>query len=346
MAARTDQTTGKGQRGATLIEIVVVLAIVGIIMAPMAGILNRFVFLPARWEDQLALVASARETARWVAADARQAETFTASTNPDYGTFTWVERTGEATSTVSVVYTWNETSTSLMREETFGGELNSRTISESISAYEDVVISESGSIVTVALTSTRDQFFDTVTSTASTSAKQRTSAPTPQATPLPFRLAWDNLETGNASGGTGWESSWSLVGSADITTANTPVQQGIYHLRMEGHASQPGSAERTVNLSGLTGVRLQYYAKVDGFEAGDTVELRVSPDGDFVSNFTTIRIWTDAASNDTYFVYDDSLSASEPFVGTEFFIGFFSFANSGNDEFFIDDFEVVRTWSE
>ena len=69
-------------------------------------------------------------------------------------------------------------------------------------------------------------------------------------------------------------------------------------------------------------------------------------DGDFVSNFTTIQIFTNALTDDTYFFYDHSLASSEPFTGTEFFIGFFSFANNGADEFFVDDIEVVRSWSE
>lgn len=93
----------KAQQGVTLLEVVVAVAIMGFILAPLATILNQFVFLPSRWDTSLALTNDSRAVGHAIPADARQAQTFAAGTDPDYGTFSWTDRTGSTTSSVSVL---------------------------------------------------------------------------------------------------------------------------------------------------------------------------------------------------------------------------------------------------
>lgn len=67
-------------------------------------------------------------------------------------------------------------------------------------------------------------------------------------------IALEDFETGGTTGGIGWLSGWSLSGDAAVVAVGAP-HRGNYHPRLR---SSTGYAERAVNLSGLSGLRLQF----------------------------------------------------------------------------------------
>ena len=81
----------KDQTGLTLIELAVGLAILGLIMVPVMGIINQLIFVPAQWSATTNVLTSARNAVRWVAEDARQATSYTPGVDPEYGTFSWTD---------------------------------------------------------------------------------------------------------------------------------------------------------------------------------------------------------------------------------------------------------------
>ena len=100
-----------------------------------------------------------------------------------------------------------------------------------IEAYADVKIQEIGRLVTVSVTSSADAIRDTITHNAVIKAQMRPVHPVAQPEPPPFRLAWDDFESGAFGGGSGWLADWSVVGAASVTSEDTPLE-GVYHLRL------------------------------------------------------------------------------------------------------------------
>ena len=78
-------------------------------------------------------------------------------------------------------------------------------------------------------------------------------------------------------GGTGWLNPWDTAGGSatEVRTQDRP-HGGSEHLRLR---RAQGRASRDVDLSGRSGVHLQFWAKVSGFSAGHSAEVQVSPDG-------------------------------------------------------------------
>ena len=145
-------------------------------------------------------------------------------------------------------------------------------------------------------------------------------------------LPGDDLESGDFSVGSGWLYDWAPTGDVTVVKQGAP-HGGAYHLRMRTGNSY---VERAADLSGQSGLHLQLWAKVNSLEGADYVEALVSPDH---TNWTVVRTWTSADSDNTYHFVDIDLS---PYAMTsEFWIGFSSGMNSGNDRFYVDDLKIV-----
>lgn len=144
-------------------------------------------------------------------------------------------------------------------------------------------------------------------------------------------IAMEDFETGGSGGGTGWLSGWTFTGDASVVTADGPYQ-GSNHLRLRGST---GYAKRAVNLSGLSGLRLRFWAKVDSFEAGDTATLRLGPAG----NPTTVKTWTSADADNIYNSYDIDLSLYA--MAGDFRIVYQANMGGADDRFFVDDIQIV-----
>ncbi len=145
-------------------------------------------------------------------------------------------------------------------------------------------------------------------------------------------LPSDDFESGGWSGGSGWLYDWYHEGASGITNTDSP-HEGSYHLRMRRGNSY---VDRAADLSGLSGLHLQFWAKVRSFEGGDYVECLVSPDD---SQWTTVKTWTSADSDNTYHFVDIDLSPYT--MSSEFWIAFDSEMNNRNDYFYVDGLRIV-----
>ena len=326
----------KGERGVTLLEVAVGLAILGLILAPTAGIINQFIFLPAQISATNSVLTNSRAAVRVIAEDALQATSFTTSTAPDYGTFTWTDRAKFPVDTYSIRYSYDSSTTSLMREETINGTPLTRTITSDVATSTHVVLSESGGIVSATVTSTAEAILNEISRGVTVSVRMRVSPSADDDTPPPFRLAWDDVETGDLLGGGGWIEDWSISGNVDASSLFPPTAEGTYHLRLFDATS---TASRPVDLSTQDEVSLSLWIKVVAFSGSEQARLVVQPDG---GSPTTLRTWDVNTTNNTYFyVYEDLSSFS---MTNDFQISFeLDNADSG-DGFFVDDLEVLRLW--
>jgi len=153
-------------------------------------------------------------------------------------------------------------------------------------------------------------------------------------------LPWDNFESTWWHGGVGWLGDWTRsAAGCSVTNLEPPVYQGTYHARMVGANSW---IQRSSNLTGHSGLHLQFAARVRSFEANDTAFCRVSSDG---LVWTTLRTWRrlalDPDSDNTYHYYDYDLSSYT--MSSQFWIDFRTGAtNANNDYFYVDDVKIVK----
>lgn len=148
----------------------------------------------------------------------------------------------------------------------------------------------------------------------------------------PVTIASDNLESGGWGGGSGWLGNWSYSGDIDVTTQGNP-NGGYYHVRLRGST---GYMDRVIDLSGQTGVRLQFWAKANSFESGETATCLVSPDG---VDWTTVQTWVDGDDDNSYHLYDIDLSGFT--MLSQFYLAFEANMSAANDFLYVDDLAII-----
>ena len=110
---------------------------------------------------------------------------------------------------------------------------------------------------------------------------------------------------------------------------------GGFGLRLQ---RDTGHAERSVDLSGETAVRLQFWAKAESFETGETSTVSVSDDG---ISYTIVKTWVDGEDDAVYKLYDFDLTTFAPSLSSTYFIAFDANMSAPNDRFYIDDIRLV-----
>lgn len=331
----------KKQAGFTLIETAVVIALLGLIVAPLTGIIYHLIWIPGERSDVLTVLHDVRYAVRWITEDARQATTFTAGAEPDYGTFTWTDRSSDPTVSYTVRYHYSDTDDRLMREQTINGDPQTTediAIADNIQDYTDISIEESSGLITASITSGKDSARNSITRTGSVEAKMRPEIAVDGTYPPPYTLAWDDFESGGASGGSGWLWDWYSEGHASIVSTNNPYE-GTYHAQLTGG---DGYADRALDLTGQSNIRLQFWAKAYSFDnSSETVSCRVSSDG---QSWDTVRTWVDVVDDDNVYRFED-IDLSSYSMTDEFYIAFDATDLSGTYDFFwFDDLKVIRTW--
>lgn len=139
----------------TLIETVIALAVLGLLIPVITGTLFLMMTVPSRGGSILQTSLEADQAVQIVSLDARTALAFTAGVVPDYGTFTWTDYTVVPPVTEFVRYYYSSTITSLVREETVGSSVTSRSAASNIRSYGDVsFVPIAGYAVSVTVTST------------------------------------------------------------------------------------------------------------------------------------------------------------------------------------------------
>lgn len=328
---RRKRITLKRQSGVTLVEVILAMAILGIILVPIGASLSQFFWLPGPAQDELQMQEDLRQISRWVSDDVRQAESFTTGSDPNYGTFTWVDNSGTSALTYTVRYYRQETE--LLRELSIDSVPQStNSVARNIQNYSDVTFDLSAGILTGTATVTIDTLRGVTSRNATFQVKLRPQRLTAVPTPPPMTLAWDNFESDGWSGGWGWLYPWYYSGDAAIAATGTPYE-GTYHLRLR---RDTGFVDRALNLSGRSNVRWRFWAKVNSFEAADYAEALVSSDGTI---WYTVKTWTAADSDNTYHFVDIDLSSYT--MSSEFWIAFDAQMNATGDELYIDDLRIV-----
>ena len=94
----------KTQLGLSLVELTVTLAITAIITVPLSSILRTQIRLPAKLSNEASASRQVQKSTQVLADDAQSARSFTPGTNPDYGSFTWIELAGDEPVTVTSRY--------------------------------------------------------------------------------------------------------------------------------------------------------------------------------------------------------------------------------------------------
>jgi hypothetical protein len=151
---------------------------------------------------------------------------------------------------------------------------------------------------------------------------------------LPIQVAYDNFESGNWTGGTGWTDNWThSIASANVSHADP--YEGIYHLELNG----TDTVRRSVDLSSYDMARLRFWFKIIAFKKNDTVTLRVSSDN---ITWSPVKTWTNAELKNRYRFYDVNLTSYG--LSSRFWIRFDCSAQT-NRHFYIDNLEIVRTIS-
>jgi hypothetical protein len=85
----------RGQLGVTLLEVTLGMAISGIIAVPMVAVLGTQLTIPTKLVSQTKSVQGDQRSILVFSEDPASARTFTAGVEPEYGTFSWFEFSGE-----------------------------------------------------------------------------------------------------------------------------------------------------------------------------------------------------------------------------------------------------------
>ncbi len=153
----------------------------------------------------------------------------------------------------------------------------------------------------------------------------------PPGAPAPVTIAADNFESSTFSGGTGsWAFDWSPTGNATTTATGGPFE-GTFHLRLTGSDEIRRAASST-----LPNQRIQFWAKAESFEAGETATMSVSTNG---IDFTTVRTWVQAEADGVYRFEDIDVASFG--TSTEFWILFQANTSGVGDLFFVDDLKII-----
>lgn len=144
------------------------------------------------------------------------------------------------------------------------------------------------------------------------------------------QIAFDNLDSGTGSGGTGWADIWRGGGDVVITTRDGP-HSPRWHLRMR---RSTGYAQRLVNLSGVSNAKLVFWAKLRSFENSDRAFVQVSTDGG--ATFTTLRTFVNGEDDNVYKRYELPLASTSANTVLRFQAGM----SATSDYYYVDDVEV------
>ncbi|MCA9131061.1 MAG: hypothetical protein KDB22_28450, partial [Planctomycetales bacterium] len=147
-------------------------------------------------------------------------------------------------------------------------------------------------------------------------------------------VAADGFESGNFAGGSEqWDTgSWVASGDATVRSDTSPAS-GSKHARLR---RSTGDLQRTVDVTGLTDVRLQFSAKLISFEGSDRADVKVSGDG---TNWTTLQSFVNGDDDGQYHDYDLAV----PDQGNTLHVRFDAGMSGSGDYWFLDNVQVTGT---
>jgi hypothetical protein len=126
-----------GQLGVTLLEVVVGMAITGIIAVPLVAVLGTQLSTPVKLVSNVKSTQGVQRSILVFSEDPASAQTFTPGVEPDYGTFSWFELTGDIPVLQSSRFFFQDGA--VFRELTRSGEPSpALVVASSIAQYGDV----------------------------------------------------------------------------------------------------------------------------------------------------------------------------------------------------------------
>jgi hypothetical protein len=136
----------------------------------------------------------------------------------------------------------------------------------------------------------------------------------------------DDFDSGDASGGTGWNSPWSLSAGASIVRGL--AHSGEYQLELTGTFAE---AVRSADLSDAGDVKLSFYWRTHSFDVGDSAVIEVY-DG---SQWHEVYSVTGQQQDFIYHLAEIDLSAYS--LGADFQLRISTSLVQPDDCFFVDD---------
>ncbi|MCB9882755.1 MAG: S8 family serine peptidase [Planctomycetes bacterium] len=143
------------------------------------------------------------------------------------------------------------------------------------------------------------------------------------------QIAFDDIESGSGSGGTGWSDVWRGAGDVSLTTRNG-ANSGRWHIQMRASSY----AQRQLDMTGVTSAKLIFWAKLRSFENGDTATVAVSTDGG--ATFTTLRTFVNGEDDNNYHRYEFPLNSTSATT----VVRFQGNMSARSDYYFVDDVEI------
>jgi hypothetical protein len=144
----------------------------------------------------------------------------------------------------------------------------------------------------------------------------------------------ENFESGNLTGGTGWNGPWSNPSNATVTNSNSPNNGSGYHLWMQGQ----GSLHRAANLTPYSEAILEFYWRINADAITDYLYVEMSNNG---TNWTVMATLDNRAGQDVYIWRQIFIP---PTFRTETFqVRFRSNGNDATDYFYLDDIRIFGT---
>ena len=222
-------------RGFTLAEVLIGLALTGLVVTGLAAAVFALIWLPGRPQDTLTAMRDIEQASLWLGWDGNRAEGF--SPTPGYGTFSWVDRSGSAPVSYDVNYSFS--SGELVRQEKQGGVVQSTlSIARNIAQASDIAFNWTATpspYLRTAVTSSVESAGAQVTALSgelTASLRPRTDAPAsvPPAAPgtrIYHVASGPTLETGTyVSGGTAdlyWADSTYYIADSRVVAGDRKV---------------------------------------------------------------------------------------------------------------------------
>ena len=126
-----------GQRGFSLIEVVVVLAISAVLIVPLGSVAVGQFVVPARIAEDISATHRKAQISTSLSQDSLAAQAFTLGGDPVYGTFSWSEFGRDSPVPVTARYLWDDGA--VLRIETRGVQSSpSLVVIDAVDVYSDV----------------------------------------------------------------------------------------------------------------------------------------------------------------------------------------------------------------